>query len=73
MELKDISGNIVYGGKDDTINLLEELANAILKGGITIDEIRVTNFVNEIGEDIKYRYNDWKKISFWYKLGKKKQ
>jgi len=68
MELKDILGNIIYGGKDDTINLLEEIAEAILKSIITIGDIKVTNFANEIGEDIKYKNNYWKKISFWYKL-----
>ena len=34
MKLSDIEGNVIYGGKDDTINLLEKIAEAISKGGI---------------------------------------
>ena len=75
MELKDISGNIIYGGKNDTIKLLETIAEAISKGGIAIDDVRVTNFSKEIkkmGRSATNVGNKWKKISFRYRLEKKK-
>jgi len=66
MELKDISGDIIYGGKDDTIKLLENIASAISEGGIYIDDVRVNNFSKEIkkmGRNISKASKEWKKIS----------
>ena len=73
MELKDISGNIIYGEKDDTINLLEKIAEAISKGGIFIDDVRVNNFSKEIkkmGRNDTEINKQWKKISFCYRFEK---
>lgn len=74
MELKDISGNIIYGGKDDTIKLLETIAEAIIHGGISIDDVRVTDFskeIEKIGCNATEVNKQWKKISFCYRLEKK--
>ena len=75
MELSDIEGNIIYGGKDDTINLLEKIAEAISSGGILIDDVRVDNFskvIEDIGHNIlKVEHEKWKKISFCYRFKNK--
>ena len=72
MELKDISGNIVYGGKDDTMRLLENIAEAIMHGGISIDDVRIVREeIRKDGirtKDISAIGEKWKKISFWYRL-----
>ena len=71
MELSDIEGNVIYGGKDDTINLLEKIAEAISKGGILIDDVRVNNFskaIEKVGRDIIRVDQEWKKISFCYRF-----
>ena len=65
MELSDIEGNVIYGGKDDTINLLEKIAEAISKGGILIDDVKVNNFskaIEKIGRNIIKVDQEWKKI-----------
>ena len=71
MELSDIEGNIIYGGKDDTIDLLEKIAEAISSGGILIDDVRVNNFSKEIkkmGRSATEVNKEWKKISFCYRF-----
>lgn len=74
MELKDISGNILYGGKDDTIKLLETIAEAIIHGGISIDDVRIVSEEIRKGDirikNIGAMGEKWKKISFWYRLKK---
>jgi len=75
MELKDISGNVIYGGKDDTMKLLEDIAEAIIHGEISIDDVRIVSEEIRKG-DIRVKNIDamgekWKKISFWYRLEKK--
>ena len=55
----NIEGNIVYGGENDTVKLLEKIAEAIINGGILIDDVRIT----------KTSKNSWRKVSFWYKFG----
>ncbi|MBA7498306.1 hypothetical protein ES704_01041 [subsurface metagenome] len=76
MELKDISGNIVYGGKDDTMKLLETIAEAIIHGGISIDDVRIVSEEIRKGDirtkNIAAMGEKWKKISFWYRLETKK-
>lgn len=74
MELKDISGNIIYGGKDDTMKLLETIAEAIMHDGIFIDDVIVNDFSKEIrkmGCNVTEINKRWKKISFCYRLEKK--
>lgn len=74
MELKNISGNIIYGGKDDTIDLLEKIAEAISSGGILIDDVRVNKFskaIEKIGRSNIKVDQEWKKISFCYRFKNK--
>lgn len=74
MELSDIEGNVIYGGKDDTINLLEKIAEAISSGGIFIDDVKVNNFskaIEKIGRNIIKVDQEWKKISFCYRFKNK--
>ena len=72
MELKDISGNIIYGGIDDTMKLLETIAEAIIHGGISVDDVRIVSEEIRKGDirtkNISAMGEKWKKISFWYSL-----
>jgi len=77
MELKDISGNIIYGGIDDTMKLLETIAEAMINGSISIDDVRIVS--EEIRKESGIRTKNisaigerWKKISFWYIFNNKK-
>jgi hypothetical protein len=77
MELKDISGNIIYGGIDDTMKLLETIAEAMIHGGISIDDVRIVSEEIRKGHDIRTKNisatgEKWKKISFWYSFNNKK-
>jgi len=76
MELKDISGNIIYDGKDDTIKLLETIAEAIIHGGISVDDVGIVSEEIRKGDirtkNISAMGEKWKKISFWYRLEKKR-
>ena len=75
MELKDISGKIIYGGKDDTMKLLETIAEAIIHGGISVDDVRIVSEEIRKGsirvKNIDAMGEKWKKISFCYRLEKK--